>query len=671
MKPPVAPKKNHVHLQHGVSRSDFYYWMHERDSPEVLAYLHAENEYAHAKMAPFQTLEQDIFNEIKSRVPEADTSVPVPLRGYEYYTRFEEGKEYPIYCRKKIGTEEETILLNVNERAEGLTYLDITGLAVSPNNRYLAFGADTTGRRKYTLHIRDVELATDLADSVENTDGSYVWAADNQTLFFDLKDEQTLRSFQIWSYHQPTGKTELTFEEKDETFSCEVSASKDGAYILIHSEATLTSEAYVIPADQPHLAPVSVAPRQRGVRYRTEHYNGLWLIKTNLNAQNFCTMQAPVGSKSMEEWQTLIAHDPETLVEEQEVFESGLLRLERRAAQTYVVFRPWTDFQKPVTIRFPDEVYTVYGLDNPDYTASHYLFQYTSMVTPTTVYGFSFADHSLLVKKQQEIPGGYDANLYGTSRLWATSADGTKVPMSLVYRKDRSPGGPGLLYGYGSYGISVDPQFSVARLSLLDRGWIFAIAHIRGGEEMGRAWYEAGKMAHKMNTFTDFIACGETLIQEGWVGANQLSAMGGSAGGLLMGAVMNLRPELWHSVVSQVPFVDVVTTMLDTSIPLTTGEFDEWGNPAEQEAFHRMLAYSPYDQIQKTAYPHLLVTTGYHDSQVQYWEPAKWVAKLRTHHTGTQNILFITDMEAGHGGKTGRYQRFKEIAQIYTFLLSF
>lgn len=671
MKPPVATKKNHIHLEHGVSRQDPYYWMHERDSPEVLAYLNAENAYAKQQLEPFSSLENEIFHEIKNRVPEEDTSVPFPLRGFEYYTRFEEGKEYPIYCRKKIGESEEVILLDVNQRAEGLAYLDITGLAVSPDNRYLAFGADTTGRRKYTLHIRDIEGEKDLDDQVENTDGSYVWAADNLTLFYDLKDEHTLRSFQIWSYQRESKHARLVFEEKDETFSCEVSSSKDGNYILIHSEATLTSEAYVVPAAQPHLPPVSIAPRKRGVRYRAEHFEGKWLIKTNLNAENFCTMQAPVHTQSMEDWTPFIPYDPATLVEEQEIFATGILRLERRNAQTYVVFRPWNHLDQPFTISFPDEVYTVCGLNNPDFQAPYYLFQYTSMVTPTTVYAFSYEDQSLTVKKQQVIPGGYEASHYVTCRRWATAPDGVKVPMSLVYRKDRNPTGPGLLYGYGSYGISIDPQFSVGRLSLLDRGWVFVIAHIRGGEELGRAWYEAGKMAHKMNTFTDFIACGESLIEEGWVAPDQLSAMGGSAGGLLMGAVMNLRPELWHSIVAQVPFVDVVTTMLDTSIPLTTGEFDEWGNPAEPEAFHRMYAYSPYDQVKKATYPHLLVTTGYHDSQVQYWEPAKWVAKLREHHAGHQRLLFLTDMEAGHGGKTGRYQRFREIAKIYTFLLSF
>lgn len=669
MKTPVARKIPKILEKHGHQRVDDYYWLNERENPEVIAYLKAENLYCEQVLSPLNHLENQIFEEIKGRIREDDMSVPYRLRGFWYYTRYEAGKEYPLYCRKPVNGGEEQIMLDGNAMAEGLSYLELTGLSISPNNRFLAYGMDSLGRRKYLLRVLDLQTMQHLPDSVENTDGNYVWAADSHSIFFDVKDEQTLRPWQIRKFVPGQAPPLPVYTENDETFYCQVYTSKDGKFIFFASHSTTTSEISFIPSDQPDATPLVIAPRQRDLLYEAEHHNGFFILRTNLEASNFCLMQAPLRSSSPQEWQTLIPHRKDVLLEDFDVFSNALFTQERLNAQTFIVHRHWQNPQIEKTLDFPDSVYTVAPHYNPEYDTDTYRLTYSSLRMPSSVYAYHLGNGECELLKQQEVVGGYDPELYITERHWVQAEDGVRIPLSLVYRRNREPGGPALLYGYGSYGISLDPQFSVARLSLLDRGWAFAIAHVRGGEEMGRNWYEQGKLAQKENTFKDFIACAQYMLDQGIAGKNKLSAMGGSAGGMLMGVVANRAPELFHSIVAQVPFVDVLTTMLDPNLPLTTGEYDEWGNPEEEEVYFRLLNYSPYDQVKVQDYPHMLVTTGLHDSQVQYWEPAKWVAKLRMLKTDNNYLLLHTDMESGHGGKSGRYARIKEIAREYAFLI--
>ncbi len=673
IQPPRPPKKPHKMEIHGHVRIDDYYWMNERDSKEVLDYLNAENAYTEAVLKHTKEFQESLFKEMVGRIKQTDLSVPYRLRGYYYYLRYDEGKEYPIYCRKKGSLEAvEEVMLDVNKLAEGQSYCDVVGLTVSPDNTLLAYGVDFVSRRKYTLFIKNIASGEVIEKTVENTDGSYVWANDNKTLFYDVKDDETLRSFKIRKHILGTPAIDDVdvFEEKDETFGCYVYKSKSQEYIFINSYSTLTSEVRYLKASEPQGEFKILQPRERDHLYSAEHFEDHFYIGTNWNAKNFRLMKTPVNKTGKENWVEVIPHRNDVLMDGFEIFKNYLVLEERHNGLLQLHVKSW-DGKVDYLIDFAEPTYTV-GLNiNVDFDTEVLRYSYTSLITPHSVYDFNMRTRSKALLKQQEVLGGYDGRLYESKRLYATASDGTKIPISMVYKKGIKTDGnnPLLLYGYGSYGASMDVYFSSARLSLLDRGFIFAIAHIRGGQEMGRQWYEDGKLLKKKNTFTDFIACAEYLIAQKYTSPEHLYCMGGSAGGLLIGAVVNMRPDLFKGAIAQVPFVDVVTTMLDESIPLTTGEFDEWGNPKDKTYYEYMLSYSPYDNVRKQAYPNMLITTGYHDSQVQYFEPAKWVAKLRENNIGSTKILFFCEMEAGHGGKSGRFQRLREVALEYAFLL--
>ncbi len=671
--PPRPAKKPYKMEIHGHIRVDDYYWMNERDSKEVIDYLNAENAYTDAVLKHTKEFQESLFNEMVGRIKQTDLSVPYRLRGYYYYSRYDEGKEYPIYCRKKGSMDApEEVMLDVNKLAEGYSYCDVIGLTVSPDNTMLAYGVDLVSRRKYTLYIKNLVSGEVIEKTVENTDGSYVWANDNKTLFYDVKDEETLRSYKIRKHTLGTPASADTdvFVEKDETFSCSVYKSKSEQYIFIGSYSTLTSEVRFIKASEPHEAFKILQPRERDHLYSVDHFEDHFYINTNWNAKNFRLMKTPLTKTEKENWVEVIQHRNDVLIDGFEIFKQYLVLEERQNGLSQLHIKSW-DGKVDYLIDFSEPTYSVSLNVNVDFDTEELRYSYTSLITPNSVYDFNMRTRNKTLLKQQEVLGGYDARLYESKRLYATATDGTKIPISMVYKRGIQLNGknPLLLYGYGSYGVSMDPYFSSARLSLLDRGFVFAIAHIRGGQEMGRQWYEDGKLLKKKNTFTDFIDCAKYLIEQKYTSPKHLYCMGGSAGGLLIGAVVNMRPDLFNGAVAQVPFVDVVTTMLDESIPLTTGEFDEWGNPNDKTYYEYMLSYSPYDNVTKQAYPNILITTGYHDSQVQYFEPAKWVAKLRDNNSGNSKILFFCEMEAGHGGKSGRFQRLREIALEYAFLL--
>lgn len=669
---PRAAKKNHEVQIHGKTWDDPYFWLRNREEKEVLDYLNAENAWTKKQMQSTEALQSTLFKEMKSRIKETDMSVPYTLRGYEYYVRFEEGKEYPVYCRKKTGSSTEEIMLNANELAKGKSYFDLQGLSVSPDNKLIAFGTDTVSRRKYTLHIKNLETGEIYAENIPNTDGSYVWANDNRTIFYDVKDDETLRTFLIRKHVLGTTASEDSdvYKETDETFNCGVFKSKSEEYIFIASFSTLTSEVSYLKADKPESGFKVIQPRERNLLYQAEHLGDNFYIRTNLDAKNFRLVSAPVNQCSKENWKDVRAHNPSVFFEGFELFRKYMVYEERENG--LIKFRVLSyDGKTDRYISFNEPVYTAYPQVNPNFDTDKFRYGYTSLISPSSVYDYDMNTGTSVLLKQQEVPGGYNASDYESVRLWAKASDGTSIPMSVVYKKGMQRDGKNnlLLYGYGSYGYSLDPSFSVASPSLLDRGFVYVIAHIRGGQELGRQWYEDGKLLKKRNTFTDFIDCAEYLIKEKYTSPEHLYAMGGSAGGLLMGAVVNMRPDLWKGVVAQVPFVDVIHTMLDESIPLTTGEFDEWGNPKDPVYFDYIRSYSPYDNVQAKNYPNMLVTTGLHDSQVQYWEPAKWVARLRELKTDRNELLLYTEMEAGHGGKSGRFERLKEVAMEYAFIL--
>jgi len=674
MNPPIAAKKPKELQIHGHTRTDDYFWMNERDTPEVLEYLRAENSYTDSVMAPLKEFREKLFAEMKGRIKETDMSVPYLLRGHWYYVRYEEGSEYPIFCRKPGSLEAgEQVILNVNELAAGQTYCDVTGLTVSPDNRWLAFGIDTVSRRQYTLRIKNLVTGEYSPESVEDTDGSYVWANDNHTLFYDVKDAETLRTYLIKKHRlgDTADKDENVYEEKDETFYCSVSKAKSDAYIFISSYSTVSTEERYIKADRPDDAFTVVLPRRRDHLYFVSHFGEHFYIRSNAEAVNFKLVKTSVNATEETAWETVIPHRDDVLLEGAECFSRFLVLEERENGLTHLRVRAW-DGSADYRIDFGEPVYTVYADTNPDFNTEELRFTFSSPKTPNSIFEYNMGTRHKKLLKQQEVVGGHNPDDYVTERVWATASDGKKVPMTVLYKKGVTKNGnnPTLLYGYGSYGITVDPMFSSYRLSLINRGFVFVIAHIRGGQDLGRAWYENGKMLYKKNTFSDFIACAEHLIAEKYTAPEHLFAMGGSAGGLLMGAVMNMRPDLFKGILAAVPFVDVVTTMLDESIPLTTGEFDEWGNPKNEEYYRYILSYSPYDNVEAKNYPNILVTTGYHDSQVQYWEPAKWVAKLRDLKTDQNLLLFHCEMDAGHGGKSGRFERLKEIALDYAFMLN-
>ena len=672
---PQAAKKNKTLLHLGFERVDPYFWMNERDAPEVMEYLEAENNYYDQATAHTKEFQASLFEEMKSRIKEDDSSVPYKHNGYWYITKYELGKEYPIYTRKKghLSAEEE-LLLDCNVLAENYEYFSLGGFSVSPDNTLCVFSTDTVSRRQYTLHVKNIITGELLLDRIENTTGSASWAADNKTFFYTSKNEQTLRSEAIYRHKIGQDNEDVKiYEELDETFNAYVFKTKSKKYIVIGSSSTLTTEYSIFPADEPEATPVIFSPRTRGLEYDLNHYGDHFYVLTNKDeAVNFKVMKVHESNTHMSHWEDFIPHRPEVLLEDITIFKDYYVLSERTNGLSCIQIVPWDTNTPPHYLPFDNETYTAYVGTNPEFDTEMLRFGYNSMTTPASVYDYNMATKSKELLKQQEVLGGtFKEENYASQRVWATAKDGVKVPISLVYHKDTPLDGssPLLQYGYGSYGHTSDPYFSTVRLSLLDRGFVYAIAHIRGGEYLGRPWYEDGKLLTKRNTFTDFIACSEFLISEKFTSAKGLFAYGGSAGGLLMGAVMNMAPNLYKGIIASVPFVDVVTTMLDSSIPLTTGEYDEWGNPNEVDYYNYMMSYSPYDNVSAQDYPNTLIITGYHDSQVQYWEPAKWVAKLRDLKTDQNTLLFNTNMEAGHSGASGRFEALREIAKEYAFIL--
>lgn len=670
---PVARVEPHEMTIHGHTRVDNYYWLNQRENPEVIAYLEAENAYLAEVMQDTEALQTELFDEMVGRIKKDDASAPYEKNGYWYYTRFVEGGEYALHCRRPGSMDgPEEILLDGNAMGADEGFFSLRGVNVSPDTKQLAYATDTVGRRRYTLHFKNLETGEMAPETIANTTGGAVWALDNRTVFYGKQDPETLRSYQVWRHEvgtDPAGDV-LVYQEDDDTFSCYVYRSKSDAYIFIVSDQTLSSEVRLLEADDPTGEFRVFQPRQRDVEYDVDHQGDRFLVRTNLHAPNFRLMECGLEETWLANWKEVIPHREDVLFEGVEPFADWLVVTERFGGLRHLRIIPM-DGGPDHQLDFGEPTWMVFGAANPSMDTDVLRYGYSSLTTPWTTYAYDMKTREKTVLKQEEVLGGFDSTDYVAEYLHATARDGVKVPISLVRHKDTPVDGtaPLLLYAYGSYGYSQNASFDSNRLSLLDRGFVYAIAHIRGGQEMGRHWYEDGKLLKKMNTFTDFIDCGHHLVDTGYAREDALFAMGGSAGGLLMGAVINLDPDLWTGVVAAVPFVDVVTTMLDESIPLTTGEFDEWGNPKDKVYYEYMLSYSPYDQVEAKAYPAMLVTTGFHDSQVQYFEPAKWVAKLRALKTDDNPLLFKTNMEAGHGGKSGRFRRLEERALAYAFML--
>ena len=673
MKPPVAKAIPKRLEKHGHVRVDEYYWMKDRENPEVSKYLEAENEYTASMMAPTRDLQETLFQEFKTRIKQTDISVPYKRDGYLYYTRTEEGRDYPIYCRKKGKLDApEEIMLDVNQVAAGHKFCSVGGVQVSSGRDLLAYGADTIGRRFYTLQFKNLKTGALLPDTIPNVTANVAWANDNKTLFYTRQDPKTLRSYQIYRHvlGADPSKDDLIFEEKDETFSSFVVKTKSKKYILIGSHQTLSAEYRYLDADDPGGAFKVFLPRQRDHEYSVDHYQDHFYIRTNHQAKNFRLMKTPVSDTRMEKWQEVIPHRADVYLDDTEFFKDHLVVSERKNGLLQLRIMPWSGGPDHY-VDFGEPAYMALPTSNFEFDTPIVRYTYSSMTTPTSVYDYNMVTKQKTLLKREEVLGGFDTANYQTERVYVTARDGQRVPVSIVYRKPfkKDATRPLLLYGYGSYGASMDATFNPMRVSLLDRGFVYAIAHIRGGQEMGRAWYDDGKLLKKKNTFTDFIDSAEFLIREKYADPKRVYAWGGSAGGLLVGAVVTMRPDLWAGAIADVPFVDVVTTMLDDSIPLTTAEYDEWGNPNEQKYYEYILSYSPYDQTKAERYPSLLVTTGLHDSQVQYWEPAKWVARLRALRKDNNRLLLRTEMKAGHGGLTARDDRYRETAFRYAFLL--
>ncbi|SIQ75262.1 S9 family peptidase [Maribacter ulvicola] len=673
--PPKAQKVPEELVIHDDVRVDNYYWLNDKENKDVISYLEAENEYYDALTQHTKDFQESLFQEMKGRIKEDDSSVPYKLNDYWYSTRYIIGGEYPLYSRFKndLNAEEE-IMFNCNDMAKGHDYFSLGGIAISPNNKMAAFGVDTVSRRQYTLQIKDLETGAVLDDKIENTTGGGVWANDNETLFYTRKDPVTLRSDKIYKHKlgTPTSEDVLIFHEQDDTFSTFIYRTKSKKYLVIGSFSTLTSEFQILSTDNPDGEFQVFSPRERGLEYTIFHYEDSFYILTNKDkAENFKLMRTSEDKTTSEHWQEFISHRKDVLLEDIDIFKEYYVLSERENGLNKIRIIRW-DGTGAYFLPFKNETYTAYVGSNPDFDTEVLRYSYNSMSTPSSVIDFNMRTKTKEIKKEQEVLGGlFDKDNYKEERLWATARDGEKIPMSVVYRKDTVLGEntPILQYAYGSYGSTIDPYFSTVRLSLLDRGFVFVIAHVRGGEYLGRRWYETGKLLQKKNTFTDFIDCSKYLIEQKMTSEKHLYAMGGSAGGLLMGAISNMQPNIYNGIIAAVPFVDVVTTMLDDSIPLTTGEYDEWGNPNEMEYYDYMKSYSPYDNVTAQDYPHMLVTTGLHDSQVQYFEPAKWVAKLRELKKDNHQLLLNTNMEAGHGGASGRFESLREVAKEYAFLL--
>ena len=673
--PPIAKKNPKTLVIHDDERVDNYYWMNDREDEEVIAHLKLENAYKDSLMAHTDDFQKTLFEEMKGRIKEDDSSVPYKNNGYWYITRFETGQQYPIYSRKKERLDAaEDIMFNGNEMAKGHDYFQLGGLSVSPDNNLAVFGVDTVSRRQYTLQVKNLNTGEIYADKIENTSGGAAWADDNKTFFYTKKDAVTLRSDKVYRHLLGTSADEdvLVHHEADETFTTYVYKTKSKKFIVIGSYSTLTSEFQILSVNEPNGSFEVFTPRERGLEHSIAHYGNDFYVLTNKDgATNFKLMKVNEENTKAENWKEFIPHREEVLLEDIEIFKDYYVLSERENGLNKIKIVRW-DGADEYYLPFDSETYTAGVGTNPDFNTNILRYGYNSMTTPSSTIDFNMATKKKEVKKEQEVLGGkFDKGNYLEKRVWATARDGVKVPMSIVYHKDTklTKETPILQYAYGSYGATIDPYFSTVRLSLLDRGFVYALAHIRGGQYLGRPWYEDGKLLKKKNTFTDFIDCSKYLISEGYTSPEHLYAMGGSAGGLLMGAIVNMNPQLYNGIVAQVPFVDVITTMLDDSIPLTTGEYDEWGNPNEKEYYEYMKSYSPYDNVGVKSYPNMLVTTGLHDSQVQYFEPAKWVAKLREMKTDDKLLLFDINMEAGHGGASGRFEALKEVAKEYAFLL--
>ena len=671
---PPRARRSPTRLEtHGIVRTDDYYWLRERDRSDVIDYLNAENAYTGAVMAQTDALQETLFEEIKGRIKQTDMSVPYREGDFTYYRRYEDQREYPIYCRRADANAPEEVLLDVNDLAEGRDFCQVSGREISPDQRRLAYATDFEGRRIHVVRVKELGSGTHLDDELVGVTSNLVWANDSHTLFYTRQDPTTLRWYRVYRHRLGTSQADdtLVYEEPDDTFNCAAGKSRSKRYLLIGSHQTVSSEYRYLDADEPEGEFRLFLARERDHEYYIDHFRDRFYIRTNRDARNFKLMETAEGGVPVTAWLEVIPHREEALLGPFELFRDHLVVHERRDGLVHLRVCPW-DTGEPHDIVFDEPVYDAYLSVNREPDSSVLRFGYESLTTPTTTYDYDMVTRTRTLLKQEEVLGDFDPSRYQSARLAATAADGERIPVSLVWKVGTPKDGshPLLLYGYGAYGLSMDPEFNSARLSLLDRGFIFAIAHVRGGQELGRRWYDAGRLGQKRNSFTDFIAVTEHLLAEGYSQTDRLFAMGGSAGGLLMGAVANMRPDLFAGIVAQVPFVDVMTTMLDDSIPLTTGEYDEWGNPNERAAFDDILAYSPYDNVEAKDYPALLVLAGLHDSQVQYWEPAKWVAKLRALKTDNNPLLLKTNMDAGHGGVSGRYRRYRDVALQYAFLLA-
>ncbi len=669
MKPKVLP---HRLEKHGHVRVDDYYWLKDRDDPDVLAYLEAENEHARRVMQHTEGFVESLFEEIVGRIKPDDRSVPYRRGAYWYNVRYEPGGEYAIFCRCSGSPDApEEVMLDGNALAEGHEFFDV---AVAPGYAapILAYATDTVGRRFYTIRFKDLESGRDGDEVIADVTSNMTWANDDRTLFYAKQQPETLRSHRIYRHVLGTDPRDdvLVFEETDETFRCWVARTKSRRYLMIGSSQTVSDEVHLLDADDPEGELRLFRARERDHEYSVDHGGDRFYVLTNHEAPNFRLMETPVDRTDRASWRDVVPHRADVLLEDFDLFSDHLVVQEREGGLTRLRIRPWSGADDHY-VEFDEPTYAAGIGPNPELDTTTLRFHYTSLTTPNSVYDYDMNTRERVLKKRQEIPGGFEPEDYVTERLTAPAPDGAEVPISIVYRRgtQRDSKNPLLLYGYGSYGATVDASFGSPRLSLIGRGFVFAIAHVRGGEDLGRHWYEDGKLLAKKNTFTDFIACAEQLIREGFTSRDRLFAMGGSAGGLLMGAVLNLAPDLFEGVVARVPFVDVLTTMLDSSIPLTTSEYDEWGDPNQREYYDYILSYSPYDNVEARAYPHLLVTTGLHDSQVQYWEPAKWVAKLRAKKTDGHRLLLKANLEVGHGGASGRFAHHRETAFEYAFLL--
>ena len=674
--PPSAKKIPKELKKFDSKRVDNYFWLKNRDDPKVIEYLEKENHYFKKMTSDTEDFQETIYNEIKKKIKEDDQSVPYFLNGYWYLTKYQKNKNYPIYLRRKSDlNSKDQILFDCNLLAEGYEYFNLSNIKISPNNKFAAYSVDTLSRRLYTIRIKNLHTGEVLNDQIINTSGGFAWANDNKTLFYTNRDSDTLRNDKILRHEIGTKSKDdkIVFHEKDNTFYTSVSKSKSNKFIIISSHSTLTSEFQFLDANKPLDNFRLFNQRKRGLEYSINHYEKFFYIITNIeNAKNYKLMKTPIGGTEYENWINVIDHRKDVLIEGIDIFKNYLVISERANGLNRINVRKWDDSES-YYLDFKSETFSSYTTTNVDFDTNILRYGFNSLTQPPSIIDFNMSSKKKTIRKQQQVlDDNFKNKNYISERIWSQSEDGTKIPISLVYKKGliKNNKNPLLLYGYGSYGNTIDPYFSVSRLSLLDRGFVFAIAHVRGSEYMGRKWYDEGKLLKKTNTFKDFITCTKHLISEGYTNTNQTYAYGGSAGGLLMGSVINMEPELYNGVIAAVPFVDVLTTMLDETIPLTTGEYDEWGNPNNEEFYNYILSYSPYDNVKKMKYPNLLVTTGLYDSQVQYWEPAKWVAKLRELKVGENLLLLKTNMDSGHGGASGRFDALKEVAREYVFLFS-